>query len=642
MTVGLLTVIGFSFAMTGVAALERLPVMASLGPLPPPSVQGGSAAQDPGEPASAGVALPALAPVPAAPVDPVGPALAPDEFLTAPAAAPAVVAPKARPTEPPISARELHGRVSPAVVALVVSGGAAPPAVATGTLVTASGLVLTSRSAIAAAVDGGATLAVVRGSGGGRLPPRALNEAVPARVVASCDELDLAVVEAMPRSSVFYPHLPITRRAVAEAAPLLAVGHGSKRGLWAGTLTSLGATKGRAGAARWLRVLAGEATALEPGTPLVDAIGRIVALTVAAPGDGGRAAVDASGLLRFLLSAGAPNLRFAGVSPVRRPVPGLALAAGGSDADGGGAAPTREAGDAAMPEVTRKGILDRRFQKPATQPTAKTTAAPAGAARGPAEIAFWTAGSVRVTLADLERHPAAETLRLEIGDAPARGAAAAPVTIVQLGDFHSPETRQVEATLRALVEGDAAPARLFWKDSDRGDGSDYHLPARAARAAGEQDEFWSMHDRLLRGAAEPSVDKVRKLARELRLDEQQFAASLQSPGSSGAVELDAQRAGKVPVLCTPAFVVNGQVVEGGSIAGPALLAAVDDEVVTVLAKRSPPRTGDAVLAPGETTAPKGQRTPRAIAPGAPISGATFDAAKMARVVADATKRASKR
>jgi protein-disulfide isomerase len=229
-----------------------------------------------------------------------------------------------------------------------------------------------------------------------------------------------------------------------------------------------------------------------------------------------------------------------------------------------------------------------------------------------------------VTLADLERHPAPATLRLDTGDLPARGAPGAAVTIVQLGDYHSPETRRIEPTVRGLVEGDDAPARLLWKDTDRGDGPDYHLPARAARAAGEQEDFWSMHDHLLRGPAEPGLDKVRKLARELELDEHGFMASLQSPGSTGAAELDALRAGKLPVLCTPTFIVNGRIVEGGSIAGAALQAAVDDEVAAQQAKAAP-------------------RAPRAIAPGGPITGAAFDAHKMARVVADVTgKRAAKR
>jgi hypothetical protein len=99
---------------------------------------------------------------------------------------------------------------------------------------------------------------------------------------------------------------------------------------------------------------------------------------------------------------------------------------------------------------------------------------------------------------------------------------------------------------------------------------------------------------------------------------------LLSPGSAGGADAEAQRAGKLPVLCTPAFVVNGQLVEGGSIAGPALQAAVDDEVAAHLSGRA------------------GRRPPRAIAGGGPINGASFDAAKMAkmmaRVVADATRR----
>ena len=110
--------------------------------------------------------------------------------------------------EAPISLRELHARVSPAVVALVVSGGATmPPTIVSGVLVTASGLVLTSRRAISEVIDGRATVNMVRSAGRGRSAANArdLAEAVPARLRAVSDELDLALLEAMPAEPISIP-----------------------------------------------------------------------------------------------------------------------------------------------------------------------------------------------------------------------------------------------------------------------------------------------------------------------------------------------------------------------------------------------------------------------------------------------------
>src|SRR6185436_4445017 len=100
-------------------------------------------------------------------------------------------------------------------------------------------------------------------------------------------ELDLALVEALPARAVFYPHLPVARRTPAAGAAALAVGHVALRGrgLWSASTTAIGPARGAIGAASWLRALApGAWTAEVPaGTPLFDALGRVVALAADPP-----------------------------------------------------------------------------------------------------------------------------------------------------------------------------------------------------------------------------------------------------------------------------------------------------------------------------------------------------------------------
>ena len=403
----------------------------------------------------------------------------------------------------------------------------------------------------------------------------------------------------------------------------------------------LGPTVGSAAAQRWLRQLPVETALVGPGAPLVDGVGRIVALATAPSSTAAvdsRTAVDAEGLLRFLLAANAPELRFAGVPPSRRPGPAeLAVRAAaaaaaatarhpssqGAPAGKGGASNGAMGAPIAsreleMPGVVRKGVLDRRFSPTPTSTTGMGTAVSGAGTREAAS------SSLSITLANLERHAPPATLLVETSDAPERGDRDAALTIVELGDYHAPETREVESALHALTDGAAAPARLLWKDADRGDGTDYDLPARAARAAAEQDGFWPMHDRLLRQSPQPlDIKRVRKLAHELELDEQQFAASLSSEGLASSIETAAMRAGRLPLLCTPAFVVNGQPVDGGSMAAAALRAAVDDELA-----RPAKHPGAAVPS----------LTSRTISAGAPIVGGPYDADRMARVLADVTAR----
>jgi protein-disulfide isomerase len=662
MTVGLLTFVAFSMAFGGPASAAWRPspsvvpapiVSGLLGAIPRPNANAAvPVAATPTTPAiAAATAGAAAAAGGAAAAAAVATAAATAANAPATAVANAPPPPKPLPPEPPISPRSLHARVSPSVVALVVSGGKEPATVASGVLVTASGFVLTSRRAIGEAIDGAASVAMVRGGPRGRFSAHDLAQAVPTRLVAVSDDLDLALVEAMPAESVFYPHLPIARRPAADGAGVLAVGHAKKRGLWSATMIPIGPAMDLTGVARWQRKLPAESSLIAAGTPLVDAVGRIVGMVIEPTANGWRIAVDADGLMRFLLAAKAPELRFAGVPPFRRASPGAIVIGAGrpigakhADATGPlpGLVPAQATGTTAavMPNVVKKSALDRRFStaqlppepgqnfppEPAQSPKLAQSTGADIVRRGPAgrnEVSFGANSvAISITLGDLDRHPVPATIRVETTDAPERGARNAPVTIVEFGDYHASETREAETTLRDLTDGPEAKSRWLWKDADRGDGADYHLPARAARAAGEQGAFWLMHDKLMRASPGMNVARVRKVAGDLELDPHAFASALSSDGLMSTLEGDEQRAGRVPLLSTPAFVVNGLAVDGGSIAGPAVRAAVDEELLAHAPKQA---VGWA-------------RPPRTIASGAPVTGSSFDPAQMARVIAEVFAR----
>lgn len=589
--------------------------------------------------------------VPAAPAPPARaeapiPSAAPDRPASALPASPGAVAaaapahPNPYPALSPISPAELHALVAPAVVALAVSGTKTLPHIVTGVLVTASGLALTSRRALADALENGARISMVHGGPHGRLGARELAEAVPARIVEVSPDLDLAVVEALPSSSIFYPHLPVARRSAPGGAKVLAVGHSEIRGLWASVVATLAGPTSQAGGGRWLR----ESTAVPPdvglGTPLLDGVGRIVAL-ITEPEAGVPRAVDADALLRFLLAARAPALRFAGVPPFRRPAPPTpqpVLASSGVAAGAGTDRPGRlgpvARADVEMPRVANKGSLDH-WAKDAKVPRspAPAEAAARGAhsgASGAGQVSFDGPLNVAAVAAPaLASNPLPSTFKLSADDAPDRGPHGAAVTAIELGDYHAPQTRAAESAVRALTDGADPRVRLYWQDADRGDGAGYHLAARAARAAREQDEFWAMHDRLMKGTPAPAAAELRKMARALDLDMKEFDAAFESEGLQAVLEAEADKAARVPVLATPSFLVNGRLVDGGSVAGSALRAAVDEELASAAAgPQKHPADGVAV---GPC---------REIAPGGPVAGMKLNVAATAKAIATAAARSA--
>lgn len=614
----------------------------------------------------------------------------------------------------PVPTRELFGRVAPAVVAVVAGGaaagavpgpdgaGASPaaraaafPAVAVpGVLVTASGYVVTSLRALAASGGDGTALAVLLGGRSGRPGAREMAAALPARLVAAAPALDLALVETLPPASVFFPHLPLARPDSPAASPAttrpgealaLAIGTTGKatKGLWATSAVTLVPAPGSGGAElRFLRAVeAAAAVELAPGAPVVDGVGRIVGLAVSpdvllssasgarpsgdsgpTTGPRGGVVVDVDALWRFLLAAGLPELRFAGVPPFRRSTPAL-LAAVARKAETARAARTRAAGGSPereraparpleLPKMTQKGAFDRSFARSAT-PTFAGTRPPAtgdslhagvaphaaltpAASDGAPSLAstnpVFDPAALAFSTSDLER--VAVPVRWDAGAAsglPDRGPSEAPITVVQWGDYHAPDTRQVESELRALTNAGGA-VRLFWADADRGAGDDYDAAAFAARAAAEQGAFWAFHDDFIDRPGAVTPARISALVRRHDLDDEAFESAFSSEGLRSQVAQQAQAAGAVPVLATPAFVVNGRLVDGGSVARHALR----DAVARALSSSGPPAAAapdGAASTPGASTA--GPLPVIAAAPALP--GISLSPATLTRILASAKK-----
>ena len=139
-----------------------------------------------------------------------------------------------------------------------------------------------------------------------------------------------------------------------------------------------------------------------------------------------------------------------------------------------------------------------------------------------------------------------------------RGPEAAPVTLVEYGDFECPFCGQAEAVVRELL-ADFGDVRYVWRHLPL---NDVHpraqLAAEAAEAAAEQGAFWELHDLLLdrQDALKPS-DLVR-YAEELSLDVERFTADLRTHTGAARIAEDVDGADLSGVSGTPTFFVNGR------------------------------------------------------------------------------------
>lgn len=175
--------------------------------------------------------------------------------------------------------------------------------------------------------------------------------------------------------------------------------------------------------------------------------------------------------------------------------------------------------------------------------------------------------------------PAPFRATLDIDGAPVRGAADAPVTIVEFSDFHCPFCRSVQPTLTQLLERYEGKVRLVYK----------HLPldalhpqarraSEASWCAGQQGKFWEFHDALYReGGSDASDAVMTKIASGVGLDQGAFTACMAAPEAARVVERDVAQGTALGLSGTPGFFVNGRELNGAQPLD-AFVRVIEDEL----------------------------------------------------------------
>ncbi|CAA9371460.1 MAG: Na+/H+ antiporter NhaA type [uncultured Nocardioidaceae bacterium] len=137
-----------------------------------------------------------------------------------------------------------------------------------------------------------------------------------------------------------------------------------------------------------------------------------------------------------------------------------------------------------------------------------------------------------------------------------RGDPAAPLTLVEYGDFQCPFCARATGVTRELADLFGSRLRYVFR----------HLPldgihpqallaAHAAEAASRQDAFWGMHDLLFANQGAFTLEQVTGFADELGLDVEQFLDDLQDPQLVDRIADDVASAEASGARGTPTFFV---------------------------------------------------------------------------------------
>jgi len=175
---------------------------------------------------------------------------------------------------------------------------------------------------------------------------------------------------------------------------------------------------------------------------------------------------------------------------------------------------------------------------------------------------------------------------IDLGHAPTKGPASAPVSLVEFSDFQCPFCAKVTPIIRQLLAAYSSQVRFSFKHYPLHMHKEAPLAHEATLAANEQGKFWEMYDLLFAGQDKLTREDLIAKAQQLKLDMPRFVKDLDSRRFKPVVEADRQEGNRLGVDGTPFFFINGHAVSGASdfAAYKELIDAVLKESATTKSK----------------------------------------------------------
>lgn len=154
--------------------------------------------------------------------------------------------------------------------------------------------------------------------------------------------------------------------------------------------------------------------------------------------------------------------------------------------------------------------------------------------------------------------PLEDPVAIPVGDSPVRGAATAPVTLVEFSDFQCPFCVAATPQIDAILKTYPTQLKLIFKEFPLDSHSQAALAAAAALAAHKQGKFWQLHDAMFAQKGNLSRRGILALAAGIGLDMPRFQADLDSAQIKQAVQKEMGQGEQIGVDSTPTLFVDGQ------------------------------------------------------------------------------------
>lgn len=180
-----------------------------------------------------------------------------------------------------------------------------------------------------------------------------------------------------------------------------------------------------------------------------------------------------------------------------------------------------------------------------------------------------------------------------IGQAPRRGNG--QVVLIMFSDFQCPYCAQAHRVLTDLLKRRGQSLSVVYKHVPLSQIHPQALPAaRAAWAAGRQDQFWAYHDALFANQSRLGEPLYREIAQGLGLDLKRFDQDRRSSAALQAMRTDLDQAERLGISGTPTLVMDQNV-----LTGPTTVEELGKQLDAALAALGNPRVESPPTGPNQ-------------------------------------------
>jgi len=144
----------------------------------------------------------------------------------------------------------------------------------------------------------------------------------------------------------------------------------------------------------------------------------------------------------------------------------------------------------------------------------------------------------------------------------AKGSANAPIEIIEFSDFQCPYCQRANPTVAQVLKTYGDRVHFVYRHFPLGNHPNARPAAEASQCAAEQGKFWEYHDILFANPSRLADADLKQHAAGLGLDAKQFNACVDTHKYKAQVDADMEAGEEAGVNGTPAFFVNGRMLNG--------------------------------------------------------------------------------